>query len=422
MSYIYRVHIVILLSLSFLIDHVIADDIAERLFSQWQNSVYQIEVVTSDVKSKSSLGTGFVVARADILATNFHVVAKAVHEPERFQLEWKNQQDERGSLEVIAIDVINDLALLKADRPMGVAMQTTALPPVGASLFSMGHPKALDLSIVTGSMNGQLEKSLYQRIHFSGNINRGMSGGPAFDQLGNVVGINVATSGDAVGFLVPAHFLERLIETSRQSDFTAYRDFSIVIGEQLMANQERIVSEFLNEEWTFQQIGKMSVPTKISERLNCWGNSQLEKEDIRLTELSAICRSDDRIFVSNQFFAGLLSFEYFWFESKSLTSTGFYKAYQDNYSSNFLGEAQEEDVTNFNCVVKFLNIDGADFKANICARAYKRYPELVDFMVLLGMVGKEKEGFIYTLDLSTVTLSNGMLLFEKFLENFSWQR
>ena len=41
-------------------------------------------------------------------------------------------------------------------------------------------------------------------------------------------------------------------------------------------------------------------------------------------------------------------------------------------------------------------------------------------MVLMAMTGHPKEGFLFTLDLSTVTLENGMKLLQRFLDNFTW--
>ena len=55
----------------------------------------------------------------------------------------------------------------------------------------MGNPHDLGMSIVEGTYNGLLEKSLYRKIHFSGALNGGMSGGPALSRSsGKLVGLN----------------------------------------------------------------------------------------------------------------------------------------------------------------------------------------------------------------------------------------
>ena len=59
------------------------------------------------------------------------------------------------------------------------------LTPVTATLLkgdrvlAMGHPRDLGLSIVEGTYNGQVEHVLTPRLHFTGPLNPGMSGGPA---------------------------------------------------------------------------------------------------------------------------------------------------------------------------------------------------------------------------------------------------
>ena len=50
--------------------------------------------------------------------------------------------------------------------------------PKGERLYSMGNPLDLGFTIVEGTYNGPVERSYNERIHFSGAINPGMSGGP----------------------------------------------------------------------------------------------------------------------------------------------------------------------------------------------------------------------------------------------------
>lgn len=399
----------------------VADDLAQRLYADHKASVYRIEVISPGTEKKSSLGTGFVMARPDLLASNFHVVADAVHEPERYRLEWQSVSGERGPLTVVAVDVIHDLALLKAERPLGTPHQTTTLPQKGTALFAMGHPLGLDLAIVPGSANGLLEKSLYDKIHFSGNINPGMSGGPALDAAGRVVGINVATAGEAVGFLVPAHFLDALVQRASERDFASADDLQTRIGEQLTANQAQLMSEFFGKPWPQQQIGKFRVPGEISHRLDCWGETDPATEKKPYVEIATNCSGQDDVYLSQRQRAGSVSYQFFWLQSDSLSARAFYREYQKRHSSQFLSDADETDVGNFTCSTRFVEVAGQSFKANVCARPYKRYPGLTDFMVLMAMTGHDREGLLFTLDLSSVTLDNGMKLLQHFLENFQWQ-
>ncbi|MGI1680142.1 MAG: serine protease [Cellvibrionaceae bacterium] len=421
-----------------------ADEAAQRLYSDHQSSIYRIEVIKPGMEKKASLGTGFLIGRGDVLASNFHVISSAVHEPDRYKLEWVNVDGERGPLEVLAVDVVHDLSLLKAGRKLGMPLATTTLPDKGTELYSLGHPLALDLSIVSGTMNGLLEKSIYEKIHFSGSVNPGMSGGPTLDAEGRVVGVNVASAGNSVGFLVPVFYLDALLQkTLNKINFNEMNDelvneedlaepsmtsikekvkkmFVAEIGEQLIANQEALISEMLANEWPLQVVGKFQVPGEISNRLDCWAEEQPEKNKAKYRQIASNCNGQDSIFLSQRQRAGTIDYQYFWFDTKSLSTLAFYNLYQQSHSSRFMGGADETDVGNFTCSTKFITISSQDFKVNVCARPYLRYPELTDFMVLMAMVGHDKEGFMFTLDLSTVTLENGMRLFERFLEQFTW--
>ncbi|GAB1262567.1 S1 family peptidase [Aurantivibrio plasticivorans] len=397
---------------------VLADETAQQLYETYQDSILRIEVITPGMEKKASLGTGFVIGEENLVASNFHVVSSAVHEPDRYRLEWSNTRGERGQLSVVAVDVVHDLALLKADQPLASPLVTTGLPKKGAELYSLGHPLALDLSIVAGTANGLLENSIYEKIHFSGGINPGMSGGPALDQEGRVVGVNVASAGNSVGFLVPAHYVEVML--MRADPDGESPDITRQIGEQLIENQDRLINELLESEWRTQTIGKFQVPGEVSSRLDCWGDTEPETDDHKYLEVATNCNGRDAIFLSDRQSAGSISHQYFWLATDSLSPRSFYRLYQQHNNSRFIGGADETDVGNFTCSTRFVNLSGQSFKANVCARPYKRYPELTDFMVLMAMTGHPKQGFLFTLDLSTVTLENGMRLLERFLEGFQW--
>ena len=64
--------------------------------------------------------------------------------------------------------------------------------PKGERLFAMGNPLDLGFTIVEGTYNGLVDYSYNERIHFSGALNPGMSGGPTVTADGRIAGINVA--------------------------------------------------------------------------------------------------------------------------------------------------------------------------------------------------------------------------------------
>ena len=122
--------------------------------------------------------------------------------------------------------MLHDLALLKAGRRRRHAA-FDALPfrprsePLaqGERIYSLGNPLDVGFAVIEGTYNGLVERSFYPQIFFGGALSGGMSGGPALDQEGHVIGINVArrVDGEQVSFLVPASFATALLARGRDA-------------------------------------------------------------------------------------------------------------------------------------------------------------------------------------------------------------
>jgi len=182
------------------------------IYEEVESSVYQVRVINIETGKKVAIGSAFVVRRTDILATNYHVVSEYVNDPDVFRLEYLSTDGKSGPLELLDLDVIHDLAVVRSNKPMGNPLAIAKVPDKGVRLFSLGNPLDLGFSIVTGTNNGILEQDEDGNIFFSGSLNKGMSGGPTLDESGKVVGINVATRGNSLGFLVPSKYLSIILQ------------------------------------------------------------------------------------------------------------------------------------------------------------------------------------------------------------------
>src|SRR5574338_1212032 len=175
------------------------------VFRQFGNRVVKIEISENGSAAKASLGSGFYVSAAGDVITNYHVMSQVVHDPDRYDARIITAAGDTLGVTLLAIDVVHDLALVRASRPPAHWFALAdATPEQGDRLFSLGHPLDLGLSIVEGTYNGLLRHTLYPKIHFTGSLNPGMSGGPTLAASGDVAGINVSTEGNQVSFLVPA--------------------------------------------------------------------------------------------------------------------------------------------------------------------------------------------------------------------------
>ena len=159
---------------------------AQNLFEQHRTALFQIKIIELESGNKSSIGSGFQIDTQGNLVTNYHVVSQYVYNPDKFRIEYLAHDGSEGLLELVDVDVVNDLALVRkhvlSDNEQALVVAAT-LPQQGSNIYSLGNPHDLGMIVVPGTFNGLKKNSFYQRIHFTGSINSGMSGGPVLDAL-----------------------------------------------------------------------------------------------------------------------------------------------------------------------------------------------------------------------------------------------
>ncbi len=149
----------------------------EKVFGKYSDRVVKIQVVEKDSGAKAVIGSGFFVDPHGHIVTNYHVICKLILHPDRYRAELVEPAGTIRALSVIDVDVINDLALVKAEvNDVPFFMIAAREPQQGTRLYSMGFPQDIGLSIVEGTYNGLMKHALYKKIHFTAPINPGMSG------------------------------------------------------------------------------------------------------------------------------------------------------------------------------------------------------------------------------------------------------
>lgn len=392
------------------------------IYSTVEKSVYQIRVINKQTGKKSSIGSGFVVTKDNILATNYHVVSEYINDPDVFSLEFLSTSGKTGPLELVDFDIVHDLAVLKAKQPMGVPLRISYLPQKGASLFSLGNPMDLGFTIIKGTNNGVLSKDEDGNILFSGSLNSGMSGGPTLDEDGNIIGINVATSGNDISFLVPAEYLSVVLDRLKENSFSPVDDRFAHSSGQLRANSKKILNKMLNNKWSSTRIGNFIVPAELDKSTRCWDASRTPKKDDLFRTYFTRCSNEDNIFLSSRLDVGSINYEYMWLETKKLSPRRFYRRYEKVNNSIIGGHATKRDVTNFSCHTDFAKVASQDFKTTVCRRDYLKYEGLSDMLFTAAMVGKEDKGFLFNLDLTGTDAKTALTLFKRMLEAFKWQK
>ncbi|MBL0213755.1 MAG: serine protease [Myxococcales bacterium] len=193
---------------------------AKDIVQQSTDAIVRIEA--GDEKNGEKIGTGFILDKSGLIATNLHVVAGSasikikLHDGTPYQV-----------FQIAGIDPGRDLAVLRIKplKPLqtvrlGDSEQMTA----GDQIVAIGNPLGVfDYSVSSGlisqvrpvcdSTEDRCPPGGLKLLQISAPISQGSSGGPLFNQFGEVVGITtlIVAQGQAINFAVPGNYLKALV-------------------------------------------------------------------------------------------------------------------------------------------------------------------------------------------------------------------
>ncbi len=200
-----------------------SDPFFEQFFGRRRAQVYERQV--------QGVGSGFIISPDGYIVTNDHVAGNAtkitVALPDGAQL----------AARLVGTDPATDIALLKVDpeRPLPYLAFAGAEPPLpGEWVIALGNPfglfEAAQPSVTVGvvsatgrDLQSQAGGPIYRdMIQTDAAINRGNSGGPLVNALGEVIGVNSAIYSESggsigIGFAVPADKAARIVEELKKS-------------------------------------------------------------------------------------------------------------------------------------------------------------------------------------------------------------
>jgi serine protease Do len=395
----------------------------QEIFKQFSEHVVKIEVVETGSAAKASIGTGFYASGGGHIVTNYHVVSKLIHTPDRYRIEVTDAAGQPNQATVLGVDVVYDLAVLRTNRrPKGYLTLESKAVEQGTRLYSLGHPRDLGLTIVEGTYNGLLKHTLYPKVHFTGSLNPGMSGGPALTQAGRVVGVNVATEGEQISYLVPAERVFALLERTMKVQDPSANSFLAEVGKQIHANQARYLAELFLAKTPSVTLGPYSLPTKPTDFFRCWADA-LRRKEIPYVAVTHDCSTDDYLFVSSEQSSGIVRFYHQLLSTEQLNPAQFFTLYSGQFQAgNTAVFGNEEEVTRFRCQTRNVQTQTGKLKAVLCARQYVKLPGLYDAAFRVATLGARNVGLVTTLSLSGASFDNVQLLTRRYMENVKWRR
>ena len=173
-------------------------------------------------RSVTSLGSGFVIDPAGYVVTNHHVVAEADDITVTFH------DDSKYSAKVVGRDPKTDLALLKIEskKPLpAVKFGNSDRMRVGDWVIAIGNPFGLGGSVSAGIISARSRNinagPFDDFIQTDAAINRGNSGGPLFNEVGEVIGVNSAIFSPSggnigIGFAIPSALADPVLKQLRE--------------------------------------------------------------------------------------------------------------------------------------------------------------------------------------------------------------
>jgi len=398
-----------------------------ELFESLQAGLYTVEVVDRISNNKNAQGSGFIVTEKGVLATNYHVVSEFVQDPDRYSLRYRDATGSTGPLEVLEVDVLHDLALVRlGDGAVPDAVQPFELagaePRMGETILALGNPYDIGISLVPGTYNGLLENQYRKNIHFTGALNPGMSGGPAVTTSGEVIGINVAGAGNSVSFLVPSSNLRALLARAPETP-SSLENMRTRVVQRIIDHQAEMIDKLLAGDWSLEAFGPLMIPREITPWLSCSGSGNEADPETPWVESHSNCTLNDRIYLSRTLDTGPLELIFGWYQSDSLNEFQFAQVFEQTTFMPF-NRTGQDDVTEFECREDWIAIDSlapAEFKASYCLRAYLDYPGLYDVLYVARALMPDSEGLHVHYTLAGVDRDKAMEFHRHLMGTLSWK-
>ena len=391
------------------------------VFRRYADRVIKIQVVETGSAAKATIGSGFFVSSRGHIVTNYHVISKLIHAPERYRAEMVDVKGVTLPVTILAVDVVHDLAVVGTDRntPAHFTLGGRTLAQ-GDRLYSLGHPRDLGLSIVEGTYNGHLLHTLHPRIHFTGSLNPGMSGGPAIAEDGRVVGINVSTASNQLSFLVPVEravaLLDRVLLPGKEAPVRTLEE----VGRQLREYQDVYLRDLFAGETKRVELGPYRLVTEPAPFFRCWADAE-RGEDMAYESVTHQCSTDDYLFIAGDHSSGVVELEHQLISTRTLNSARFFSLYTSIFGDDNTPSGQEEHVTNWKCGTRNVRNVDIPMRAVLCLRRYRKLGELYDAVLKVAVLGRRDAGVVSTLTMSGVSFENVDRVSKRYLETVSWK-
>jgi hypothetical protein len=178
-------------------------------------------------------GKGFFVDKGGIIAVQYKVISGKIQAPGAVLFIRTEEGSYLQTKQIIAIDKVHGIALLKVDLPDPpiMTLSTGHGPVSGESIFIVGSRSNLRDTVIEGKTAVQPDGK--EVVLLTSPIPPEMSGSPACNSEGKVIGMvaRETEDGTVVNRLVSAAYIASLLDEYRKSERQQNRDLSTAEGE-----------------------------------------------------------------------------------------------------------------------------------------------------------------------------------------------
>ena len=181
----------------------------------YQASTPAVVRIESTLPGGVAVGSGFIVDARGLIATNLHVVAGA----SRIMVQLHDGKTELLVSRVLGFDPAHDLAIIEvsAAHPLPVVrVGNSDDTAIGDEVVAIGNPLGVfAYTISSGLISQKIPVSAdVTLLQISVPISQGSSGGPLFNQFGEVIGVTtgIITKAQNINIAVPTNYLKPLLQ------------------------------------------------------------------------------------------------------------------------------------------------------------------------------------------------------------------
>ncbi len=179
-----------------------------------------LALIVSADDASVSLGSGFFIGDGSAVVTNFHVIAGA-----KAAVVKAGSGQVLRATSVYAFDEKKDLAILKVPTASThiASLGDSDKVATGSAIVVIGNPQGLEKTVSNGLISGVRMFEGQQLFQISAPISHGSSGGPVFDDKGNVIAVVCAalSDGQNLNFAIPVNQVTELWAKKHEIDLAS---------------------------------------------------------------------------------------------------------------------------------------------------------------------------------------------------------